>query len=133
MPRGEISDWLDTLAGALPFTYAYDALARVSGGQSFSGKLVLDVGVVIGATLLSLALAAATLRRRTACPNGAGKTTIRTLVDLLHPTSGSARLFGLNSRRDSVAIRRRQSFRMTSAGLLAVIGGRLFERRDLAV
>jgi len=41
-------------------------------------------------------------------PNGAGKTTtIRTLLDLLHPTSGSARIFGLGSRRDSVAIRRR--------------------------
>jgi ABC-2 type transport system ATP-binding protein len=41
-------------------------------------------------------------------PNGAGKTTtIRTLLDLIHPTSGSARLFGLDSRRDSVAIRRR--------------------------
>ena len=41
-------------------------------------------------------------------PNGAGKTTlIRTLLDLLHPTAGSARLFGLDSRRDSVAIRRR--------------------------
>jgi ABC-2 type transport system ATP-binding protein len=39
-------------------------------------------------------------------PNGAGKTTtIRTLLDLLHPTSGSARLFGLDSRRDSLAIR----------------------------
>ena len=41
-------------------------------------------------------------------PNGAGKTTtIRTLLDLLHPTSGCARIFGLDSRRDSVAIRRR--------------------------
>jgi len=31
-------------------------------------------------------------------PNGAGKTTtIRTLLDLLHPTSGTARIFG---RRD---------------------------------
>jgi ABC-2 type transport system ATP-binding protein len=41
-------------------------------------------------------------------PNGAGKTTtIRTLLDLLHPTRGSARLFGLDSRRDSVAIRAR--------------------------
>ncbi len=41
-------------------------------------------------------------------PNGAGKTTtIRTLLDLLHPTSGSARIFGLDSRRDSVAIRTR--------------------------
>ncbi len=41
-------------------------------------------------------------------PNGAGKTTtIRTLLDLLHPSAGSARLFGLDSRRDSVAIRAR--------------------------
>jgi ABC-2 type transport system ATP-binding protein len=41
-------------------------------------------------------------------PNGAGKTTaIRTLLDLLHPTSGRARIFGLDSRRDSVAIRAR--------------------------
>ena len=41
-------------------------------------------------------------------PNGAGKTTtIRTLLDLLHPTSGSARIFGLDSRRESVAIHAR--------------------------
>jgi ABC-2 type transport system ATP-binding protein len=41
-------------------------------------------------------------------PNGAGKTTtIRTLLDLLHPTSGCARLFGLDSRRDSMAVRTR--------------------------
>jgi ABC-2 type transport system ATP-binding protein len=41
-------------------------------------------------------------------PNGAGKTTtIRTLLDLLHPTRGSARIFGLDSHADSVAIRAR--------------------------
>jgi ABC-2 type transport system ATP-binding protein len=41
-------------------------------------------------------------------PNGAGKTTtIRTLLDLLHATSGSARLFGCDSHRDSRAIRAR--------------------------
>jgi ABC-2 type transport system ATP-binding protein len=41
-------------------------------------------------------------------PNGAGKTTtIRTLLDLLHPSGGSARIFGLDSHRDSVAIRAR--------------------------
>lgn len=41
-------------------------------------------------------------------PNGAGKTTtIRTLLDLIHPSAGSARLFGLDSRRESVAIRAR--------------------------
>ena len=39
-------------------------------------------------------------------PNGAGKTTtIRTLLDLLHPTSGRALIFGLDSRRASRDIR----------------------------
>jgi ABC-2 type transport system ATP-binding protein len=41
-------------------------------------------------------------------PNGAGKTTtIRLLLDLHHPSAGSARVFGLDSRRDSVAIHAR--------------------------
>jgi ABC-2 type transport system ATP-binding protein len=41
-------------------------------------------------------------------PNGAGKTTtIRTLLDLLHPTSGRALLLGLDSHRDSREIRAR--------------------------
>ncbi len=41
-------------------------------------------------------------------PNGAGKTTtIRTLLGLLHPSGGSASIFGLDSRRDSVEIRKR--------------------------
>ena len=41
-------------------------------------------------------------------PNGSGKTTtIRTLLDLLHPTSGRAEIFGLDSRSQSRAIRAR--------------------------
>ena len=41
-------------------------------------------------------------------PNGAGKTTtIRALLDLCHPSFGSARVFGLDSHRDSVAIHAR--------------------------
>jgi ABC-2 type transport system ATP-binding protein len=40
-------------------------------------------------------------------PNGAGKTTtIRLLLDLIHPTGGRARVLGLDTHRDSVAIRR---------------------------
>jgi ABC-2 type transport system permease protein len=65
VPREQMADWLDTLAGVLPLTYAYDALARVAADQSFEGRLVLDVGVVAGFTVAALILGAATLRRRT--------------------------------------------------------------------
>jgi ABC-2 type transport system ATP-binding protein len=44
-------------------------------------------------------------------PNGAGKTTtIRVLLDFLRPTSGRARVLGLDSRDDAVAIRRRVGY-----------------------
>jgi ABC-2 type transport system ATP-binding protein len=44
-------------------------------------------------------------------PNGAGKTTtIRTLLDLIRPTSGAARVFGIESSADPVAIHRRVGY-----------------------
>jgi len=44
-------------------------------------------------------------------PNGAGKTTtIRLILDLIRPSSGRIRVFGLDSRADSVAIRRRLGY-----------------------
>jgi ABC-2 type transport system ATP-binding protein len=44
-------------------------------------------------------------------PNGAGKTTtIRVLLDLIRPSSGSARVFGIDTTADPVAIHRRVGY-----------------------
>lgn len=44
-------------------------------------------------------------------PNGAGKTTtIRLILDLIRPSAGRIRVFGLDARADSVAIRRRLGY-----------------------
>ena len=44
-------------------------------------------------------------------PNGAGKTTtIRTILDLIRPTSGTATVFGIDTRADPVAIHRRVGY-----------------------
>jgi ABC-2 type transport system ATP-binding protein len=65
-------------------------------------------------------------------PNGAGKsTTIRLLLDLIRPISGRLTIFGLDSRRKSVEIRRRMGYlpgdlrlyeRMTGGDLLRYFG-----------
>lgn len=44
-------------------------------------------------------------------PNGAGKSTcMRTLLDFHRPTSGSARILGLDCQRDSLEVRRRTGY-----------------------
>ena len=63
--RAQMAGWLRGISDAFPLTYAYDALSRVTQGRGLGAWFVFDVIVVIGATLLALALGAATLRRRT--------------------------------------------------------------------
>jgi ABC-2 type transport system permease protein len=65
VPRGDMARPLEVASYCLPLTYAYDALDRVTrrGGLGHFGAL--DVGVILGATVVALALGAATLRRRT--------------------------------------------------------------------
>jgi ABC-2 type transport system ATP-binding protein len=59
-------------------------------------------------------------------PNGAGKsTTLRLLVDLIRPTAGSARVLGLDSIRDSLAIRRRVGFLPGDMALYPKLTGRV--------
>jgi ABC-2 type transport system permease protein len=66
VPREQMSAALEVISQALPLTYAFDALAQVATDGAGLGDIVLDVVVIVGGTLLALALGAATLRRRTA-------------------------------------------------------------------
>jgi ABC-2 type transport system permease protein len=65
VPRERMNDALEAVSYALPLTYAYDALARVTRSGPLGGGLARDIGVTVGATILALLLGALTLRRRT--------------------------------------------------------------------
>jgi ABC-2 type transport system ATP-binding protein len=57
-------------------------------------------------------------------PNGAGKsTTIRTLLDFIRPSSGSATILGMDCQKDSLAIRRRTGYVPGDANLYGHMTG----------
>jgi ABC-2 type transport system permease protein len=64
--RDQMAEALEAVSYALPLTYAYDALDRVTSDGSLGSRGIVDVLVTCGVILLALALGAATLRRRTA-------------------------------------------------------------------
>ena len=61
--RDSMAPVLEAISSALPMTYAYDALDKVSRGTD---GVAGSVSVVLGCTVLALVAGAATLRRRTA-------------------------------------------------------------------
>ena len=65
VPREQMAGWLQAISDVLPLTYAVEALQEVGSSAAETGIMWRDIGVVAGAALLALALAAATLRRRT--------------------------------------------------------------------
>jgi ABC-2 type transport system permease protein len=63
--RESMAGWLRVISALFPLTYAYDALAKVAAGGPYGARFALDVAITVGATLVALALAAVTLKRRT--------------------------------------------------------------------
>jgi ABC-2 type transport system permease protein len=65
VPREQMAGWLQAISDVLPLTYAVDALQEVGAHAEATGTMWVDIGVVAGVAVVALALAAATLRRRT--------------------------------------------------------------------
>ena len=63
--RDQMAPLLYGVSWALPFTYAYDALARATSAGALGARLALDAAVLVAATLALLSAGAATLRRQT--------------------------------------------------------------------
>ncbi len=63
--RDQMAEVLQVASAAMPLTYAFDALDRVTTDGSLGARGALDVVVVATSIVLLLALGAATLRRRT--------------------------------------------------------------------
>lgn len=64
-PRADMARPLEIVSWALPLTYAYNALDRVTRA-TYGAWLAADVVIVAGLSVLALVGGAATLRRRTA-------------------------------------------------------------------
>ena len=66
VPRDEMGAVLEAISWALPLSYAVDAMQRITVEVTVSTRTLVDLVVVIASIGLSVALGAATLRRRTA-------------------------------------------------------------------
>ncbi len=60
-----MAGWLNALSDVLPLSYAVEALQEVGTSADPTGLMLRDIGIVAGAVVVALVLAAATLRRRT--------------------------------------------------------------------
>jgi ABC-2 type transport system permease protein len=64
--RSTMAAPLRWLSDAFPLTYAVDGMQELAGSASVTGQFTRDLVIVAGASLLALALGAATLQRRSA-------------------------------------------------------------------
>jgi ABC-2 type transport system permease protein len=65
VPREQMVGWLQAVSDVLPLSYAVEALAQVGAYADPTTTMWRDLTVVVGAAIVALVLAAATLRRRT--------------------------------------------------------------------
>ncbi|MGY4709141.1 ABC transporter permease [Mycolicibacterium sp. CBM1] len=65
VPRNLMPGWLELISNAMPASYALEALQQVNAHAELTDVAVRDMVVVLGFAVVALALAAATLRRRT--------------------------------------------------------------------
>jgi ABC-2 type transport system permease protein len=66
IPRAQMAAGLDAVASVLPLTFAFDALHAASVEQAGFSAVADEVAVLVGMIAAAIALAALTLRRRTA-------------------------------------------------------------------
>ncbi|MGV0635734.1 ABC transporter permease [Mycolicibacillus trivialis] len=65
VPRGLMAEWLQWVSDLMPASYALEALQEVGAHPGLTATAARDIVVVFGFAVASMALAAATLRRRT--------------------------------------------------------------------
>lgn len=65
VPREQMVGWLQAASDVMPLSYAVEALAQIGAHTNPTTTMWRDLTVVIGAAIVALVLAAATLRRRT--------------------------------------------------------------------
>jgi len=66
VPRDRMADWLRYFSDAMPLSYAVEALQHVTNSASIDVHYVRGALVLAGTAIVSLVLAAATLKRTTA-------------------------------------------------------------------
>jgi ABC-2 type transport system permease protein len=65
VPREEMAGWLQAISDVLPLTYGIDGLIQVGSHSEPTATMWRDLAILFGAIVVSLILAATTLRRRT--------------------------------------------------------------------
>jgi len=65
IPRDRMPRVLELLSDVLPLSYATDAFTELSTSDTFNDAMTLDLVVLVGFVVVSIALASLTLRRRT--------------------------------------------------------------------